>query len=119
MLGLRTTVYKVVDLKSAKNWYAKAFQIAPYFDENNYVGFNIGGYELGLLPEVNAKGRSDHQISYWGVDGIQESYDHLLSCGAKVHEAPNSVGGDIMVASVYDPWENIIGIIYNPHFKVT
>ncbi len=51
ILGLRTTIYKVHDLNEAKQWYAKAFQIQPYFDELFYVGFNIAGYELGLLED--------------------------------------------------------------------
>ena len=50
MLGLRTTIYQVPDLAAAKAWYTKAFAKAPYFDEPFYVGFNIGGFELGLLP---------------------------------------------------------------------
>lgn len=115
MLGLRTTVYKVDDLKKAKKWYAKAFKIEPYFNEPFYVGFNIGGFELGLLPEKTKKG--ENVISYWGVDDIQKAYDHILSLGGRVHEAPNNVGGELMVASVFDPWDNIIGIIYNPYFK--
>ena len=44
MLGLRTTIYKVDDLAKAKEWYAKAFETQPYFDEPFYVGFNIQGY---------------------------------------------------------------------------
>jgi len=116
MLGLRTTIYKVSDLSAAKSWYAKAFQNEPYFDEPFYVGFNIQGYELGLLPEVDKKG--DNVLSYWGVSNIQETYDQLLALGATEHEAPNSVGGDLMVASVKDPWNNIIGFIYNPYFKL-
>ncbi|MEM9296837.1 MAG: hypothetical protein AAGA64_00495 [Bacteroidota bacterium] len=51
MKGLRTTIYKVNDIYSAKEWYSKAFNTTPYFDEPFYVGFNIGGYELGLQPE--------------------------------------------------------------------
>ena len=51
MLGLRTTVNKVADLAKAKEWYGEAFQIAPYFDEPFYVGFNVAGYELGLMPD--------------------------------------------------------------------
>ena len=50
-LGLRTTIYKVGDISIAKKWYSKAFRIQPYFDEAFYVGFNIGGFELGLQPE--------------------------------------------------------------------
>lgn len=46
--GLRTVIYKVPDLARAKTWYGSTFGIAPYFDEPFYVGFNVGGFELGL-----------------------------------------------------------------------
>ena len=46
ILGLRTTIYQVEDINSAKEWYAKVFEVQPYFDEPFYVGFDIGGYEL-------------------------------------------------------------------------
>lgn len=41
MLGLRTTIYKVADIKAATKWYTEAFQTPPYFEEPFYVGFNI------------------------------------------------------------------------------
>ena len=116
-LGLRTVVYKVTDLNAARAWYTKAFGIEPYFDEAFYVGFNIGGYELGLLPEENpTKEKSESGIAYWGVEDAQESFDKLIKLGAIVHEEPHDVG--VIVASVKDPWGNIIGIIFNPHFKL-
>ena len=49
--GLGTVIYHVADLNRAKTWYTQAFQQEPYFDEPFYVGFNIGGYELGLDPD--------------------------------------------------------------------
>ncbi len=117
--GLRTTVYKVSNLSEAKDWYSKAFKTEPYFDEAYYVGFNIMGYELGLLPveEENQK-RGDNTLSYWGVENIQEVFDYLLKLGAEVHEEPMNVGGELMTASVLDPWKNEIGIIFNPYFKL-
>ncbi|WP_299247203.1 VOC family protein [uncultured Aquimarina sp.] len=119
MLGLRTTIYKVSDLKKAKEWYAKAFATKQYFDEPFYVGFNIGGYELGLLPEeAIVKDKADSVLSYWGVDDIHTTYQNLIELGAKEHEKPTNVGGELIVASVKDPWDNIIGIIYNPEFKI-
>jgi lactoylglutathione lyase len=119
MKGLRTTVYHVPTLEEGKKWYARAFRTEPYFDEVFYVGFNIGGYELGLLPDEEMKiGKGDNVLSYWGVDDIEEQYKHLIGQGAREHQAPNNVGGDLMVASVFDPWGNVIGIIYNPHFKL-
>ena len=119
MLGLRTTCYKVPDLDTAKKWYTKAFNTKPYFDEPFYVGFNIAGYELGLLPEEDkASQRSENVLSYWGVEDIQGEYVRLLELGASIHEEPTNVGGELMVASVKDPWGNVIGIIYNPYFKL-
>jgi predicted enzyme related to lactoylglutathione lyase len=91
----------------------------PYFDEPFYVGFNIGGYELGLLPTESESEINDaNSITYWGVDNIEESYNNCLNKGASVHEKPTNVGGELMVASVIDPWGNIIGLIYNPDFKL-
>ena len=119
ILGLRTVAYKVEDLTKAKEWYTKAFAQEPYFDEPFYVGFKIGGYELGLQPiagENNIIGNS--VVSYWGVDDIDSALQHMLDLGASKNEEPLDVGGGVVVASITDPWGNIVGLIYNPHFKV-
>jgi lactoylglutathione lyase len=117
--GLRTTIYKVADIEEAKEWYAKVFEVTPYFDEPYYVGFDIAGYELGLQPDKNIKQNKTISVtSYWGVDDINEAYNKMLAQGAKPVEEPKNVGGELMVASVKDPWGNAIGIIFNPYFKV-
>lgn len=118
MQGLRTTIYHVPDLTAAKAWYTRAFAKEPYFDEPYYVGFNIGGYELGLLPESDTPVlKSTNVVAYWGVEeNIQAVYDRLLELGGTAHEAPTSVGEPLMVATVLDPWGNPVGLIYNPAF---
>ena len=50
--GLRTVIYGVGDIDRAKKWYSQILGVAPYFDEPFYVGFNVGGYELGLDPNA-------------------------------------------------------------------
>lgn len=120
MLGLRTTIYKVPDLDHAKAWYAQAFGVAPYFDETFYVGFNIAGYELGLLPDpLPADEKSDNVLSYWGVDDIQAEVARLTALGAKPHQPPTDVGDGIIVATLKDPYGNVIGLIRNPGFAVS
>jgi lactoylglutathione lyase len=119
LLGLRTIVYMVDELEKAKNWYSEAFNIQPYYDTPYYVGFNVQGYELGLHPKESNKDKdTGTTLTYWGVENLEKTYEDLLRLGATTHEKPNNVGGDINLASVYDPWGNIIGIIYNPHFKL-
>lgn len=117
-LGLRTTIYYVSDLDAAKAWYSDLLGLEPYFDEPFYVGFNVGGYELGLHPgEPNTRQKGGAQ-TYWGVEDVQAIYDRMLEKGAVSAEEPNNVGGEIVVAAVYDPWDNLVGIIYNPEFKL-
>ena len=119
ILGLRTAAYKVGNITEATEWYSKAFSTEPYFVEPFYVGFNIGGYELGLQPEeIPAKNKEESVVAYWGVNNIEATFDRLVKLGATVHEERKNVGGDVVVATVKDPWGNIIGIIYNPDFKL-
>ncbi len=118
MLGLRTTIYHVQDLQAAKKWFEQAFRVPPYFDEPFYVGFNIAGYELGLLPQKEESDKHPSVIAYWGVDDVEKEYARLLDLGATPDEKPTNVGGPIVVAAVKDPWGNRIGLIYNPVFQL-
>ncbi|MEP1035317.1 VOC family protein [Ekhidna sp.] len=119
ILGLRTVIYMVPDITEAKQWYSKAFGKDPYFDEPFYVGFEIGGYELGLHPENQNQKRGDSVEAYWGVKDIRAEHARFIQLGAKMHTEIKEVGGGIEVATLLDPWNNVIGLIYNPHFKVS
>jgi len=117
-LGLRTAIYKVLDLAKAKSWYTLILDKPPYFDEPYYVGFEVGGYELGLLPDESEEQKNgDNIMVYWGVSDIKEAYNRLLDLGAQKNETPENVGKGIMAGTVKDPWGNIFGIIENPYFK--
>lgn len=119
ILGLRTVIYMVPDMAEAKQWYTKAFGKAPYFDEPFYIGFEIGGYELGLYPESTNQKRADNVETYWGVEDIKAEHARFLKLGAKEHTEIKEVGGGIEVTTLLDPWNNVIGLIYNPHFKLS
>ena len=117
-LGLRTVIYKVSDLEKAKSWYSDVLNIQPYFDEPFYVGFNIGGFELGLDPDITGLVGGNNLSAYWGVVNVEETFEELLKKGASVNSKPQNVGGKIIVAIVFDPFKNIFGIIENPEFKI-
>jgi len=118
-LGLRTVIYHAPDLEKTKAWYAKAFEIEPYFDQPFYVGFNVAGYELGLDPDASSTaGGKSGVVAYWGVANAEESFRRLISLGATERSAVQEVGEGIRVATVFDPFGNIFGIIENPHFKL-
>ena len=81
-----------------------------------YVGFNVGGYELGLLPDATP-GAVGNTV-YWGVADIEAAHEHLVSIGGTPHEPITDVGEGIKVAAVLDPFGNVFGIIENPHFRL-
>jgi predicted enzyme related to lactoylglutathione lyase len=113
-LGLRTVIYRVQNLEKAKLWYAEALGIQPSFDQPFYVGFNVGGFELGLDPASGSVSAGNNVIPYWGVDDIRKTLVHLQAIGTTLIADVQDVGGDILVATVEDPFGNLLGIIQNP-----
>jgi len=116
LLGLRTVIYAAPDLAATKEWYAKALGIEPYFDQPFYVGFTVGGYELGLDP--NAQIVDGSTITYWGVANVDGTLPHFLNLGASIQTPIQEVGDGIKVAAIKDPFGNVVGLIENPHFSL-
>ena len=111
--GLRTVIHPVVDLVGAKTWFTDLLGYGPYFDEPFYVGFEVAGYELGLLPDATP---SDGALVYWGVPDVEAAVADAVALGATVHTAASEVGDGIVTATVTTPQGSIVGFIYNPHF---
>ncbi len=112
--GLRTALYPAPNLAQAKAWYESVFQQKPYFDEPFYVGFEIGGFELGLVPdlspgEVGAK-------ALWGVDNLEKEVERLRDLDITIKGEIQEVGGGIKVVDLADPFGNLVGLIENPNF---
>jgi predicted enzyme related to lactoylglutathione lyase len=119
-LGLRTAIYYVADINKAKEWYTSILGFGPYFDEPFYVGFNVGGYELGLHPGLGeSSGKAAGVVAYWGVENAAAALERVLELGATKHEDVQDVGGGIKVAAVKDPFGNIFGIIENANFTLS
>ena len=114
-LGLRTVVYPAPDLAASKAWWTEALGIEPYFDEPFFVGFNPGGYELGLNP---AGDPADGSNTYWGVRDIAAAAERLTALGAVVVAAVEEVGDGIKLAMFRNPGGDVFGLIENPVFKL-
>jgi predicted enzyme related to lactoylglutathione lyase len=115
--ALRTTVYPITDTRQAKDFYTSLTGIEPYFDEPYYIGYNIGGFELGLDPNRKPSTTTDGPIAYWHVDNIANAHAKALDIGAKPHLPIQDVGDGIKVASVLDPFGNVVGLIEDASFK--
>ena len=84
ILGLRTAIYPTPDLVKGKAWYGQVLGCDPYFDDPCYVGFSVGGFELGLIPD-GEPGTGGVQVC-WGVPDAAAEVVRLEGLGAEVHE---------------------------------
>ena len=114
LIGLRTAIYPVADLKAVKDWYVQVLGLQPFFDQPFYVSFSVGGFELGLVPLDAASTQGPQPL--WGVADIEVAFQHLIELGASPLEPVTEVGEGIKVAAVVDPFGNRLGIIQNAHF---
>jgi predicted enzyme related to lactoylglutathione lyase len=116
--GLRTVIYAVADIEKAKRWYADVLSQQPYFSQPYYVGFKVGGFELGLDPDTTGVKPGNNAVAYWGVSDAKAVHARLLALGARENKPLEEVADGVFVASVLDPFGNVVGIIENPHFKL-
>jgi predicted enzyme related to lactoylglutathione lyase len=114
--GLRTVIYHVTDLAQAKAWYNEMLGQQSYFDQPFYVGYSVGGFELGLVPD--GKPGPGGAVSYWGVADAAAAVQRMAELGAPLCEPLQDVGEGIRVAVVADPFGNTIGLMENPNFSI-
>jgi catechol 2,3-dioxygenase-like lactoylglutathione lyase family enzyme len=117
LLGLRTAIYPVADIARGREWYSKVVGKPPYFDQPFYVGFEVGGFELGLVPDGSPSSAGPQPL--WGVSSAVAARDQLLALGATLIDDVNDVGAGIKVGAVLDPFGNRLGFIENPGFDIT
>lgn len=127
--GLATVSYWAEDLEAAKAWYADLLGIEPYFNVPSqdgslaYTEFRIGDHEaeLGLInrsfaPFGATPPTPGGVIVYWHVDDVPATLAKLIEKGARQLEAPRDRGQGFITATVIDPFGNVLGIMFNPHY---
>ena len=108
--GLKTVLYPVSDLERAKTVYAALLGAQPQTDESYYVGFDVAGQHIGLLPGGGPQ-RATSAVAYWDVTDIESKLVEVTSAGATVAEPAHDVGGGRLVASFTDLDGNVLGLI--------
>jgi predicted enzyme related to lactoylglutathione lyase len=108
--GARTLLHRVTDLAAAKAVYAALLGIQPQTDAPYYVGFDVDGQHIGLVPGGAEQGMPG-PVSYWHVPDIAAKLAEVTAAGAAVREAPHDVGGGRLVATVTDPDGNLLGLL--------
>lgn len=105
--GMKTILFPVTDLEQAKKLYTTLLGTEPAHDAAYYVGYEVAGQHIGLVPG----GQSGGARPYWHVDDIQARFDALIAAGAEEVEPIRDVGGGRLVATLKDPNGNLFGVV--------
>jgi predicted enzyme related to lactoylglutathione lyase len=108
--GIKTVLHPVSDLAAAKAVYTALLGVAPSADSSYYVGFDVAGQHIGLVPGGGPQGMTS-PVAYWHVPDIEAKLAEVTAAGATVNEAPRDVGGGRLVATVTDPDGNVLGLL--------
>jgi predicted enzyme related to lactoylglutathione lyase len=111
--GIRIVLHPVSDLAAAKAVYAALLGTAPQADSSYYVGFDVAGQHIGLVPGGGPQGMTS-PVAYWHVADIEAKLAELTGAGATVKEPVRDVGGGRLVATVTDPDGNVLGLVQDP-----
>ena len=108
--GIKTVLHPVSDLEAAKAVYTALPGVPPTADAPYYVGYDVAGQHIGLVPGGGPQGMKS-PVAYWHVADIEAKLADVTAAGAEVKEAPHEVGGGRVVAAFTDPDGNVLGLI--------
>jgi len=108
--GIKTVLHPVSDLEAAKRVYTALLGVGPMADAPYYVGYDVGGQQIGLVPGGDMAG----PVCYWHVADINAKLAEVMAAGATVQDPPRDVGGGRMVATFTDPDGNVLGLLQDP-----
>ena len=108
--GIKTVLHPVSDLEKAKAVYVALLGIQPQTDSSYYVGFDVAGQHIGLVPGGGPQGMTS-PVAYWHVPDLDAKLAEVTAAGATVKEPAHNVGGGRMVATVTDADGNVLGLL--------
>src|SRR3954470_16224805 len=108
--GITTVLHPVADLAAAKEVYTALLGLEPQADAPYYVGYDVGGQHIGLVPNGGPQGMTS-PVAYWHVADIEAKLTEVTAAGAVVTEPAHDVGGGRLVATFTDPDGNVLGLV--------
>lgn len=108
--GIKTVLHPVTDLEKAKTVYTALLGVEPSADSPYYVGYEVEGQHIGLVPGGAGQGMTG-PVAYWEVPDIEAKLAEVTAAGGVVNEPVREVGGGRRVATVTDPDGNVLGVL--------
>lgn len=107
---IASILYPTTDLDKAKAIFTTLLGAAPTTDSPYYVGYEVNGLQIGLVPGGHEDGVTG-PLPYYGVDNVEQAVSDLEAAGAEVITPLRQVSPETIVAVVQDAEGNAIGLI--------
>jgi len=111
--GIKIVLHPISDLAAATKVYAALLGMPPQHEADYYVGFDVAGQHVGLVPGGARQGMTS-PVAYWEVPDIEAKLAEVTAAGATLKDPPRNVGGGRLVATVTDPDGNVLGLLQDP-----
>jgi predicted enzyme related to lactoylglutathione lyase len=111
--GIKTVLHPVTDLARAKPVYAALLGVEPSADADYYVGFDVAGQHIGLVPGGGPQHMTS-PVAFWHVQDIEAKLAEVTAAGASLKDPVRDVGGGRLVATFTDPDGNVLGVLQDP-----
>jgi predicted enzyme related to lactoylglutathione lyase len=108
--GIKIVLHPVSDLAKAKPVYSALLGAEPTADAEYYVGYDVGGQHIGLVPGAGAQGMTS-PVAYWQVPDIEAKLAEVTAAGATLKDPVRNVGGSRLVATFTDADGNVLGLV--------
>jgi len=111
-MAITTVLHPVSDLAAAKAVYTALLGVEPQTDSGYYVGYDVDGQHIGLVPGGAAQGMGA-PVAYWEVPDIEAKLAEITAAGGTVKEPAHPVGGTRSVATFTDVDGNVLGLLHD------
>ncbi len=131
--GFCTLNFYADDMAAARAWYTEVLGQEPYFEATDPASGAVGYYEWRIgdhqdeFGVINRAWRSPADpttpeapggaVMNWHVDDLDGTLERLVELGATVHQPRVDRTAGFANATVADPFGNLLGLMYNPHWK--
>lgn len=109
--GVQTILYPVRDLAKTQELFTRLLGVAPTAESPYYVGYDIDGQQIGLVPGGHDSQAMTGTTAFLHVADIKSSMQAVLDAGGTTQQEAHDVGGGRLVGAAIDAEGNVIGFI--------
>jgi uncharacterized glyoxalase superfamily protein PhnB len=109
--ALETVIIFTGRMEELAAFYQQALELGPWQQSPGHLGQQIGPVYFGFdRVDSTADGSASGATLWFTVDDIQATFDGVVALGVEVRYPPTQKPWGALLAAVYDPDGNMLGL---------